>query len=51
MVSPIKRSLRIGSWSLPGSDTFFLLGAALIVALVASFMLRKLAYLAVGGAH
>ena len=33
------------------SDTFFLLGAALIVALVASFMLRKLAYLAVGGAH
>jgi DHA2 family multidrug resistance protein len=33
------------------SDTFFLLGAALIVALAASFMLRKPAHLDAGGAH
>ena len=33
------------------SDTFFLLGAALVIALVASLMLRKANNLDAGGAH
>jgi DHA2 family multidrug resistance protein len=33
------------------SDTFYLLGAALIVALVAALMLKRPAHLEVGGAH
>jgi len=33
------------------NDTFYLLGAALIVALIASLMLRKPDHLDAGGAH
>ena len=33
------------------SDTFFLLGAALVIALLASLMLRKADHLDAGGAH
>jgi DHA2 family multidrug resistance protein len=33
------------------SDTFYLLGVALIVALIASLMLKKPNHLDIGGAH
>jgi DHA2 family multidrug resistance protein len=33
------------------SDTFFVLGVALIIALVATLMLKKLGHVALGGAH
>jgi MFS transporter, DHA2 family, multidrug resistance protein len=33
------------------ADTFFLLGAALVLALVATLMLKKAAHVSAGGAH
>ena len=47
----ISRSVRQQAYIMAFSDTFYLLGAGLIVALVASLLLRKPAHIEAGGAH
>ena len=50
-IVPIALRLRQQANIMAFSDTFFLLGAALVIALVASLMLRKANNLDAGGAH
>jgi MFS transporter, DHA2 family, multidrug resistance protein len=50
-VTAIGNALRRQAFIMAFSDTFFLLGAALIVALLASMLLKKADHLDAGGAH
>lgn len=50
-VAAIGQVVRQQAYVMAFSDTFYLLGAALIVALVASLLLRKPDHLDAGGAH
>jgi DHA2 family multidrug resistance protein len=47
----IGRTVRQQSYVMAFSDTFYLLGAALVVALIAALMLKKPSHLDAGGAH
>jgi DHA2 family multidrug resistance protein len=47
----IGQTVQKQAYILAFSDTFFVLGVALIVALVATLLLKKLGHVALGGAH